>query len=458
MSKVFAVAWRDFKHTALTKTFILAAVFFPVLMAVFMMVAQMFMNTTPPPLNGTLIVVDSSGRVEQATRTEITALQQQQSAAETMPNSVPGLGAASGLNGLNQRAGQAMSSRNAVRRMPGQVNLTIKSDSDNSSDNLARLKALVRDGSVTAVALVPPALLDPAPSDDMFELYVAPDINPDHSNLLEKAVGGAIVRVRADLAKADLPSVQALLHRPQSDTRRIRTDGVEIVENPIVKILIPAAFMMLLWISTFTSANYLLTSTIEEKSNKVMEVLLSAVSPMQLMTGKILGQGMVGMVMLVMYSGLGIAALVMMSMGDLIPPITLVYLLIYFVMAYFMIASIMAGVGSAVSDLREAQALVTPATLILIVPFILWFPISQNPNGLLATVASFIPPMTPFAMILRITGSEPVPTWQIIATIIYGYAMMVAMVGICAKIFRVGVLMYGKPPTPLELLKWVRYS
>ena len=118
----------------------------------------------------------------------------------------------------------------------------------------------------------------------------------------------------------------------------------------------------------------------------------------------------------------------------------------------------MAGVGSAVSDLREAQALVTPATLILIVPFILWFPISQNPNGLLASVASFIPPMTPFAMILRITGSEPVPTWQIIATIIYGYAMMVAMIGICAKIFRVGVLMYGKPPTPLELLKWVRYS
>ena len=127
-------------------------------------------------------------------------------------------------------------------------------------------------------------------------------------------------------------------------------------------------------------------------------------------------------------------------------------------MAFFMIASIMAGVGSAVSELRDAQSLITPAMLVLMVPLLLWFPISNDPNGVLATISSFIPPLIPFVMILRVTtATEPVPFWQIIATLTSGFAWTIVMVWFCSKIFRVGVLMYGKPPTPLELIKWVRY-
>jgi ABC-2 type transport system permease protein len=143
---------------------------------------------------------------------------------------------------------------------------------------------------------------------------------------------------------------------------------------------------------------------------------------------------------------------------DLVPIIHLVYLLVYFVMGFFMVASMMAGVGSAVSELREAQSLITPVMMLLMIPLILWLPITENPNGVLATVTSYIPPLIPFVMILRVTAaSEPVPLWQIISSIVVGYAWMIVMVWMCAKIFRVGVLMYGKPPSPLELLRWVRY-
>jgi ABC-2 type transport system permease protein len=223
--------------------------------------------------------------------------------------------------------------------------------------------------------------------------------------------------------------------------------------------LLPAGFMMLLWITTFTSGQYLLTSTIEEKSSKVMEVILSAVSPMQLLLGKILGYAMVSAVMLVMYGGLAIAGLSAAAMADLVSPWTLLLMGIYFVMAYAFVSTMMASVGSAVSDLREAQSLVTPAMLVLMIPLILWLPISEQPNGMLATIMGFVPPAIPFVMILRVTASsEPIAAWQVIASIVWGFAWVGVFVWAGAKIFRVGVLMQGKPPTPKELLKWIRMA
>src|SRR4029077_15917667 len=109
--------------------------------------------------------------------------------------------------------------------------------------------------------------------------------------------------------------------------------------NEIAAIMVPGAFMFLLWISVFTAGQYLLTTTIAEKSNRVMEVLLSAVSPLQLMVGKILGQMAVGGVILVSYAGLGMVGLVYASMRDLIDPMNLVYLAVYFLIAFFLVAS-----------------------------------------------------------------------------------------------------------------------
>jgi ABC-type Na+ efflux pump permease subunit len=222
-------------------------------------------------------------------------------------------------------------------------------------------------------------------------------------------------------------------------------------------------FMLLLWVSTFTSGQHLLMSTIEEKSNRVMEVLLSAVSPLQLMTGKILGHGAVGLLIALLYStvaigGFIVAARFESSFARIVGPMDVLYLAVFFFMAYFMVASLMGAVGSAVSDIREANTLVTPVMLLMMVPWMLWMPISQSPNGGLATAFSFIPPAAPFAMILRLAAEEPVPGWQIPLTIVWGYLCVVAMVWMAARVFRVGVLMMGKPPSPLELIRWIRYA
>jgi ABC-2 type transport system permease protein len=115
----------------------------------------------------------------------------------------------------------------------------------------------------------------------------------------------------------------------------------------------------------------------------------------------------------------------------------------------------MSAVGSAVSDLREAQSLVGPVMMVLIVPVALWLPIVENPNGMLATVTSYIPPATPFVMIMRLTAAtEPIPLWQTITATLWGFACAIGMMWLAARIFRVGVLMQGKPPSPKELLRW----
>src|SRR6185295_18773559 len=116
-------------------------------------------------------------------------------------------------------------------------------------------------------------------------------------------------------------------------------------------------FMILLWVSVLVGGQGLLLSTIEEKSSRVMEVLLSAVSPMQLMVGKILGQMAVALLILIAYGGLGMSGLIVFALMDLIEPIKLVWFGCYFLIAFFSIASIMAAIGASVNEMREAQTL-----------------------------------------------------------------------------------------------------
>ena len=110
---------------------------------------------------------------------------------------------------------------------------------------------------------------------------------------------------------------------------------------------------------------------------------------------------------------------------------------------------------------KEAQALMTPVMLVLLVPMMLWLPISRNPNGMFATICSFVPPVSPFVMVLRIpaaAGSVPVPAWQIALSIAIGIVSVAVAIWAAAKIFRVGVLMYGKPPNFTTLIKWIRMA
>ena len=451
MRKVAAIAFREFKHTALTKGFIFGALIVPVIMFAAIAAIGALIGSSMAPVSGTLAVLDESGRVAAFATAELAPEATAREMAEALERNATIMPGGAGTQAMAQAAEQA-----------SRIDVRVEPVTDPAQE--ASLRARVQDGSLLGLAIVTPDVLKPDPrdadgNDAIFTLIVPSKSPPRLTRLLEKSVARAIVKARVQSAGSDYTSLNALLSVPETSVRRLAVDGTEASESVAAKMLLTVGFMMLLWISTFTSGQYLLTSTIEEKSSKVMEVVLSAVSPLQLLIGKILGYALVSAVMLVMYGGMGLAGLSAAAMSDLVSPWMLVLMGVYFLMAFAFVSTMMASVGSAVNDLREAQSLVTPAMLILMIPLILWLPISEQPNGMLATIMSFVPPAIPFVMMLRVTASsEPIALWQVLASIVWGFGWVAVFVWAGAKIFRVGVLMQGKPPTPKELLKWIRMA
>lgn len=442
LARVASVAWREFRQTVMTKAFLLSVVAVPILGGLALVVIPLVLPEGPPPLRGEVVVIDPGGEVGGRVRSRL---------EDAMGASPSASGGATAPNLLEELVDDA------ERQILAGSTLTVRTETDPAATDAA--KQALREGRAVAIIEVARASGDSPASAAIssFVITVPSEMPARQVVLLQRIASDAIVEAEVDRAGEDLDRLRDLLDPPPSRTMRLAEGGAESPERIEAKVLIPMGFMMLLWISVITSANYLLMSTIEEKSNRVMEVLLSAISPLQLMAGKILGYAMVGAVLVLAYGGLAFAGLAALALLDLVPPGDLALFAVYFVMAYFMIAAMLAAVGSAVTELRDAQSLMGPVMLVMVVPLVLWLPISEDPNGVLAVVASFVPPLTPFVMILRTTGSaEPVALWQIALSILWGAAATVGMVWIAARIFRVGVLMQGKPPSPIELLRWIR--
>lgn len=290
-----------------------------------------------------------------------------------------------------------------------------------------------------------------------FDIFVKPRLDTRAQHLIRDQVKKGIINARLTHSGQDPTQVIAMTTLRSPEPVAFTKAG-EKAAGEAQQIMMPLAFMMLLWISVFTGGQFLMTSTIEEKSSRVMEVLLSAVSPMQLMTGKILGQMSAGLMILVIYSSLGITSLFFLARTDLIDLHLIGFLIVFFFIAFFTIASMMAAVGSAVTDIHEAQALMMPIMLVVMVPMLLMMPIIYNPNGRMATVMSFLPPVSPFVMVLRLSSSQPPPTWQAFVAIAIGLVTVYVALKGAAKVFRIGVLMYGKPPNVATLIKWIRMA
>jgi len=446
MHKTWTVAWREFRHTVFTKAFVLGVVVAPLCFGAIVILASIFLQPEAKPLVGTIVVIspDDSlmGPLTKSLRPE-------QSTA--LPD-IEGLNAGEAADVLIDEVSASPAGKVSVTEMDIKIVSMDESRIDEIKDG-------IRDGLYTALVVADEEALDleGQRNQNRVRIYVSPDSPPSHTELLEDSSRNALIEARISGQGLDPVLVQKLTAKPRTTTVRLIEGGDEKTEIGDLRRFLPMAFMMLVWLTTFISGNYLLTSTIEEKSNRVMEVLLSAVSPMELMTGKILGYAMVTVIMVAMFSTVLVAFLVLVSVLDLITPLQIVLLMIYLVIAYLMIAAIMAGIGSAVSDMRDAQTLLGPVSFAVMIPLFLMTIIAEEPNGTVALVTTYIPPLTPFVMILRILATEPVNSIEILFSIVWGFASAFFMIWIASRIFRIGVLMQGKPPNPIEMLRWIRY-
>ena len=303
------------------------------------------------------------------------------------------------------------------------------------------------------------------------------------SDIVESTVNSELRRREYAARGLDPAAVRAIeqTRAPVTSLNPKKASGSEQVNlSDRIRQWLPSLFVYLLWVAIFAVSQMLLTSVIEEKSNRIIEVLLSSVTPGELMMGKLLGIAAVGLTMLsawiaafvgiIVWKASGIspaeAAAAASSAGggiaqvpgDLASILQSTWLIpafaIYFLFGYLQYAGLILALGSTCNTLKEAQNFMGVIVLFLLVPMFTLTYIPRDPNGPLAVTLSWIPPYTPFVMMNRVTADPPLR--DVIGTFVLMLAYTALVLWGAGRIFRAGILRTGQPPRLLELLKWLR--
>ncbi|MFC1782835.1 ABC transporter permease [Planctomycetota bacterium] len=237
------------------------------------------------------------------------------------------------------------------------------------------------------------------------------------------------------------------------------TDGEKVSEAEMISaFMVPFLFLFMMFFGIFVMGQQILTSVVEEKSSRIIEMLLSALTPFELMAGKIIGLTAVGLTIIIIWAAAVYGVMTWQGVNLPVGWEIFPFFVIYYVLGFMLLTSILAAIGSTCNTTKEAQSLMTPVTIMFVAPMMTWFILAQNPNGTLAVVFSFIPPITPMIMMLRIAASDELPLLHILATIVLMLVSVPVVMWMAGKVFRTGILMYGKRPGLREILRWCKAS
>jgi ABC-2 type transport system permease protein len=224
--------------------------------------------------------------------------------------------------------------------------------------------------------------------------------------------------------------------------------------NKGLAIGVPAAMMMLMFLMIMVGATPLISAVLEEKMQRIAEVLLGSVRPFELMLGKLLGTLGVSFTVIAIYMAGGIAVAYHLDVADYVPFHILPWFFIYMVAAIVLFGSLLIALGAACNDMKEAQSFMMPVWLLVMIPMFVWLPVVKEPLSSFSTWMSLIPPFTPILMLIRQAGPTGIPMWQPWAGLVGVLLFTTLCVWVGGRIFRVGILMQGKPPRPRDLLRW----
>ena len=256
-------------------------------------------------------------------------------------------------------------------------------------------------------------------------------------------------------------------------------DGGAEVESPIqtgARIGLGYLLVFVLYLFVIIYANSVMRSVLEEKTTRIVEVIVSSVKPHQLLLGKLIGVCSVCLTMFAIWVIFGVllvmnieSLLGIFGIDSLPMQFTLVigtikassaeiltYFFVYFVIGFFMYSTLYAVVGAICSSEEEAQQTAGPLTMLIVVPFILMFQLFRIPDSTLSVLLSHVPFFSPILMFMRINVLMP-PLWEILLNVLLMCATVLLVTLISGKIYRIGILMYGKRPTLRQLWQWARY-
>ena len=289
----------------------------------------------------------------------------------------------------------------------------------------------------------------------------------DLPNTLSYLVNTAVRRHRISGANMDADLVDKLSRREEITTMGL----VEVDESgnvidaketdKIADVAVPVGLAIMLFMLVMMSTPALMNNVLEEKMQRIAEVLVSAVTPFQLLMGKLLAAALVSLTLGVIYVG---GLLIFVHNASIVPPAvvealdlgTLLLFGVFLILTLLIHGSIFAGLGAACSEIQDTQTLLMPAMLIMILPMMFLGPVIQSPDGTLAKVLSFFPPATPMIMFMRVGIPPGVDWWELPLALVLCLAFAILSVWAASRIFRVGILMQGKAPSWRQMWTWIR--
>lgn len=444
MSKILLVAQREFVATVFTKAFIIGLLIFPAMVAVGVLVVPRLIAGQSFTVAGEVAIVDPTGKVFPQLR-----------AAQT-----DGTEAAALTDRILRARASASGDDDVLEALGIAPNLTFVERRPDAGIDAEKAWLLANDEGARHLALVVihADAVQPRAGENAFgtyDLYVPPKQDLRVAAALQQSLREAIVQVRIRERGLDRALVNDLVTVPPVRAVTVSEDAERRTVGAL-NFVIPFAFLFLLLMSVMGSGQGMLTTTVEEKSNRVVEVLLSAISPMQLMAGKLLGHMGVSLLAMSLYLGLGLVMLASFSLFGVLELSLIFYLIVFFLIGFLTLGSFMMAAGAAVNDMQEAQTLLMPVMLISMAPWFFAFPVIRDPTSTLAVIVSFVPPFNTFGMLLRIASTSPPPAWQVWISIAIGVLGVVGALWFAAKVFRIGLLMFGKAPNLATLVRWIR--
>ncbi|MFQ5502567.1 MAG: ABC transporter permease [Phycisphaerae bacterium] len=439
MRKIWTVAMREYRTNVKTKSFLIAVFVVPLLMFGSMGVA-ILMKSKGETGAQRLAVLDYSGALFGPLQAR--AIQRNEE-LPTDPDTGEKRGATFELS-------------------------LIAPDTENRDAQLFKLSDQVRDGTYFAFVEISADILDGDGAEDDptcgfgFRYYTNQQTRRDLPRWLDYGINGLVKEMRlnklVDANKRE-DAKRALWNVEDHDLDLLtRSESGEIQQarqsNKLSSIMMPFGLMMCMFMGLMITTQSLLHGVLEEKMQRIAEVLLGSIPPLQLMMGKLVGLMLVVFTLLGIYFSVGYVIAYRMGQTNLIEPRLIAWFFAFLIPGIFMYGALFLAVGSCCNDIKETQSLVMPIMFPMMLPMFLMMPAIMSPNGTLITIVSLVPIWTPMMMIMRLALPVVVPWWQPPLAMAGCLATMVLAVWAAGRIFRIGFLMQGKAPKIRDLLRW----
>lgn len=447
MTKFLAVVKREYNQRVRAKMFIVSTILLPVVMSLFGVVPAIILSIEAGgPLR--VAVVDQTGKMYAPLQAAFVGEEPDETEQPAIPETQP-------PNANETRRGTTEMGGRSFQMT--EVKLESRSVEDVKNDLDQQLRARQLDGYL----ILPP---------DFMTTGNAEFFNNNPGDMISKGIlRSTLNRALREqrLAEANVaPEVRKqLFEGVELQAVKIGATGEQRDKGESFVLVFGVGFIMYLAILMY--GQVVLGAVIEEKETRIAEILFSSVKPFTLMMGKLVGVSLVALTQLLIWGTAfavfalyGVSLLTSRGVEARIPSVPLshyIYFALFFLLGYFFYATIYALVGSMVTTAQEGGQLAMPIILILVVSFYLFLPVSQSPDSSFSFWVSMLPFSAPVAMVVRIVTQTP-PFWQIALSLLIGFGSVFLIMWFASRIYRVGMLMYGKRASIPEAWRWVRQA